>query len=54
VTYFVAIFGEGTVLVRASGMVDAGDIATDMEPDATTIMSLELFMKPLLRPAIPQ
>jgi hypothetical protein len=54
VTYFVAIFGEGTVLVRAADMVDAGDIATGMEPDATTIMSLELFLKPLLRPAIPQ
>lgn len=53
-TYFVAISGEGTVLVRASGMVDAGDIAADMEPDATTIMSFELFMTPLLRPATAQ
>jgi hypothetical protein len=54
VTYFIAFFREGTVLVRASGMVEAGDIATGMEPDATTIMLLEFFVKPLLRPAIPQ
>jgi len=53
VTEFVAIFGEGTVLVRASDMVDAGDIATGIEPDTTTIMSLELFMKPFLRPVHP-
>lgn len=39
-----AIGFKGTVLVRAADMVDAGDIARGINPDATTIMSFELFM----------
>jgi hypothetical protein len=43
--YFIVMSEKSTVLVRASDMVDAGDIALGIDPDATTIMSFELFMK---------
>lgn len=48
--YFVVIShndvmsDKGTVLVHAADMVDAGEIAAGIDPDATTIMTFELFM----------
>jgi len=51
VKYFIviahnqAIGFKGTVLIRADDMVDAGEIASRIDPDATTMMSFELFMK---------
>lgn len=49
--YFIVMSRESTVLVLAADMVDAGDVAREIDPDATTIMSFDLFMTPLLRPA---
>jgi len=50
VRYFIAIAHDattykGTILIRAADMVDAGEIASRIDPDATTSMSFELFMK---------
>jgi len=50
VKYFIviahnqAIGFKGTVLVRAADMVDAGEIASRIDPAATTIVTFELFM----------
>jgi hypothetical protein len=42
--YFIVMSRESTMLVLAADMVDAGDIAHEINPDMTTIMSFELFI----------